>query len=60
LGDTKSLGSGVSEMRIDIGPGWRVYFTRRQRVILILLCGGDKSTQSKDIDRAKVMAQNID
>jgi putative addiction module killer protein len=47
-------------MRIDIGPGWRVYFTRRQRVILILLCGGDKSTQSKDIDRAKVMAQNID
>ena len=60
LGDIKSVGGGVSEMRIDIGPGWRVYFTRRQRVIVILLCGGDKSTQSKDIDRAKVMAQNID
>lgn len=60
LGDTKSVGGGVSEMRIDIGPGLRVYFTRRQRVIVILLCGGDKSTQSKDIDRAKVMAQNID
>ena len=60
LGDAKSLGGGVSEMRIDIGPGWRVYFTRRQRVIIILLCGGDKSTQSKDIARAKIMAQNID
>ena len=60
LGDTKSVGGGVSEMRIDVGPGLRVYFTRRQRVIVILLCGGDKATQSKDISRAKLMAHDID
>jgi len=50
----------VSELRIDVGAGYRVYFTRRQRVVIILLCGGDKSTQSKDIARAKLMAQQID
>jgi putative addiction module killer protein len=60
LGDTKSVGGGVSEMRIDVGPGLRVYFTRRQRVIVILLCGGDKGTQPKDISRAKLMAHDID
>jgi len=60
LGDARSVGDGVSEFRIDVGAGYRVYFTRRQRVIIILLCGGDKSTQSKDIARAKLMVQQID
>ncbi len=60
LGDSRSVGAGVSEMRVDVGAGYRVYFTRRQRVIVILLCGGDKSSQTKDIERAKRMAQSIE
>jgi putative addiction module killer protein len=60
LGDAHSVGGGVSEMRIDVGAGYRVYFTRRQKIVVILLCGGDKSTQTKDIARAKLMAQDID
>jgi putative addiction module killer protein len=60
LGDIRSVGDGVSELHIDVGAGYRVYFTRRQRVVIILLCGGDKSTQSKDIARAKLMVQQID
>jgi putative addiction module killer protein len=60
LGDARSIGDGVSEMRIDVGPGYRVYFTRRHRILVILLCGGDKSTQTKDIARAKSMAQEIE
>lgn len=60
LGDSKSVGGGVSEMRIDVGAGYRVYFTRRQRVIVILLCGGDKSTQTKDIAIAKLIVQEIE
>jgi putative addiction module killer protein len=60
LGDVRSVGDGVSEMRIDIGAGYRVYFTRRQRIVLILLCGGDKSNQAKDIARAKLMAREIE
>jgi putative addiction module killer protein len=60
LGDVQSVGGGVSEMRVDVGAGYRVYFTRRQRVVLILLCGGDKSSQAKDIFRAKRMAQAIE
>jgi len=60
IGDIKSVGGGVSEMRVDVGPGYRVYFTRRQRVVVILLCGGDKSTQAKDITSAKLMAQEIE
>jgi putative addiction module killer protein len=59
LGDVRSIGDSISEMRIDVGPGYRVYFTRRHRVLIILLCGGDKSTQTKDIARAKSMAQEI-
>ena len=47
-------------MRIDVGAGYRVYFTRRQRVIIILLCGGDKSTQIKDIAGAKLIVQEIE
>ena len=60
MGDAKSVGGGVSEMRIDVGAGYRVFYTRRQRVTLILLCGGDKSTQAKDIANAKLMVQEIE
>ena len=60
LGDVRSVGAGVSEMRIDIGPGYRLYFTRRQRIVIILLCGGDKSSQVRDIARAKQMAHEIE
>lgn len=60
LGDAKSLGNGVSEMRIDYGPGYRLYFTRRGERIVILLCGGDKKRQSGDIARAKQMAKEAD
>ena len=60
LGDVVSVGGGVSEIRVDVGAGYRVYFTRRQRVVVILLCGGDKSTQRKDIARAKLIAEEIE
>ena len=57
-GDVKSLGEGVSEMRIDFGPGYRIYFTRRGPILILLLCGGDKSTQAKDIVKAKELSLN--
>jgi putative addiction module killer protein len=60
FGDVKHLGGGVAEMRIDVGAGYRVYFVRRQSSVVILLCGGDKSTQAKDIARARTMAAEID
>ncbi len=55
-GDVKPVDNGVSEMRISYGPGYRVYFANLGGFIIILLCGGDKSTQSKDISNAKVIA----
>lgn len=55
-GDVEPVGSGISEMRIDHGPGYRVYFMRRGLALVILLCGGDKSTQRKDIALAKIIA----
>jgi putative addiction module killer protein len=51
-GDVKPVGSGISEMRIDYGPGYRVYFTQRGPIIIVILCGGDKRTQAADIKRA--------
>ena len=60
LGDAKSVGKGVSEMRIDYGPGYRVYFTRRGRELILLLCGGDKKTQARDIARAQEMVADLD
>jgi putative addiction module killer protein len=51
-GDTKAVGEGVSELRIDWGPGYRVYFARDGATVVLLLCGGDKRTQQKDIDHA--------
>ena len=53
LGDIKTISSGLFEMRIDCGPGYRIYFTRKGEVIILLLVGGDKSTQESDILKAK-------
>ena len=59
FGDCEPVGDGVSEMRIHTGPGYRVYFTRRGEVVYLLLLGGDKSTQKRDIKRAKEMARDL-
>nr|WP_277905320.1 type II toxin-antitoxin system RelE/ParE family toxin [Pararhodospirillum photometricum] len=58
LGDVKPVRDGVAEMRIDHGPGYRLYFIRRGRLVIVLLAGGDKSTQDADIDRAIKIAQD--
>jgi putative addiction module killer protein len=55
-GKTRSVGAGVVEMKIDFGPGYRVYYIQRGEVLILLLCGGDKSTQTNDIKRAKALA----
>jgi putative addiction module killer protein len=60
FGDVKSVGGVVSELRIDYGPGYRVYFTRRGSVLVVLLCGGDKRTQSRDIKRAAEIAGQLE
>jgi putative addiction module killer protein len=56
-GDVKPVGAGVSEMRIDYGPGYRVYYQQRGQVVALLLCGGDKGSQARDIQRAIEIAQ---
>ncbi|WP_338090088.1 type II toxin-antitoxin system RelE/ParE family toxin [Photorhabdus heterorhabditis] len=56
LGDVKPVGEGISEMRIDYGPGYRVYFMAKGPIVIVLLCGGDKGSQSHDIKLAKTIA----
>ena len=58
-GDVKPVGGGVSELRIDYGPGYRVYYKKHGRQVVILLAGGDKRTQSKDIKTALRLAENL-
>ncbi len=57
VGDVSPVGEGISELRIHYGPGYRIYFHRRGKTIVVLLCGGDKSTQAKDIKKAKLLAK---
>jgi putative addiction module killer protein len=56
-GDVEPVGGGISELRVHYGKGYRVYYIQRGSVVIVLLCGGDKSTQSKDIQRAKALAK---
>jgi len=56
-GDVQPIGKGLSEMRIDYGPGYRVYYMQRTNVLIVLLCGGDKRTQQKDIVKARKLAE---
>jgi len=59
LGDTRSLGGGVSELKIDLGAGWRIYYTRRGKQVIFLLTGGSKRSQDRDIAHAKTLAAAI-
>ena len=60
FGVAKPLREGVSELRLDFGPGYRVYFVRRREALIVLLCGGDKSTQARDIKAAKILAAQLE
>ena len=60
FGDVRPAGEGVSELRIFYGPGYRVYLVRRGDVLVILLCGGDKGTQDRDVKTAKALAKELD
>ena len=60
FGDSNSVGGGISELRIHIGPGYRVYYVIRRRKVIILLCGGDKSSQQRDINRAQQIVSELD
>ena len=59
-GDVAPVGGGVSELRLHFGPGYRVYFMRHGQTLIMLLCGGDKSTQDRDIKRAKELARDME
>lgn len=58
-GEVKSVGEGVSEMKIDYGPGYRVYYKQRGKTLVVLLAGGDKKSQQKDIKRAQELARGL-
>ena len=58
-GDVKPVGEGVSELRVDCGPGYRVYFVQKANVFVVLLAGGDKSTQDRDSRQAKALARDL-
>lgn len=58
-GDVKAVGAGVSELRVDYGPGYRVYYKQIGNRIVLILCGGDKSTQDRDISHAKAIAARL-
>jgi putative addiction module killer protein len=60
LGDWKPIGGEVSEMRVDIGPGYRLYFTRKGSIVIVMLAGGDKSTQARDIKRAQRILKQLE
>lgn len=60
LGDVKPVGKGVFELRIDYGPGYRIYFVERERIRIILLAGGKKSTQKKDIEKAQELSRLVE
>lgn len=60
LGDWKPVSGALSEMRVDVGPGYRLYFTRRGRVLIVMLAGGDKSSQARDIKRAQRLLAHLE
>ena len=60
FGDTKSVGDGVQELRLPFGPGFRIYYVWRGPVLIILLHGGDKGSQARDVAKAKALAKEID
>lgn len=60
LGDCKSVGGGIREMRVHTGAGYRVYFVQRKEIVILLLCGGSKASQPRDIRRAKQLAKEIE
>lgn len=60
FGDFASVGEGVCELRVHYGPGYRIYYVQRGKLLIVLLCGGDKSSQTRDIKRAKQIAENLE
>lgn len=60
LGDVKPVGEGVSELRVDYGPGYRIYLSQRGARLIVLLCGGEKKSQARDIKAAKAMAKDLE